>query len=150
MRTTIRRKRRIEVIVSFFFFFIRRRRCKYASFLLLNIGESVGGGANGVGVFCLFVRRIFWKLNSAEDGVCGSSSFTSSSRSIVAFDVFFSFFVRAAFRAEVFMMSLLFSSVNACEIVFARRDHVKKNIRLLTTTTKTRRRTRRASGKLDI
>jgi hypothetical protein len=48
------------------------------------------------------------KLNSAEDGVCGSSSFASSSRSIVAFDVIFSFPSVRAFRAEVFMMSLSF------------------------------------------
>ena len=77
-------------------------------FSSLNIGESVGGGANGEGVLPLPAAD-FLKLNSAEDGVCGSSSFTSSSRSIVAFDVFFFFpAVRAAFRAEVFMMSLSF------------------------------------------
>ena len=76
-------------------------------FSSLNIGESVGGGANGVGVLPLPAAD-FLKLNSAEDGVCGSSSITSSSRSIVAFFVFFFFPAVRAFRAEVFMMSLSF------------------------------------------
>ena len=86
-------------------------------FSSLNIGESVGGGANGEGVLPLLAAD-FLKLNSAEDGVCGSSSsFASSSRSIVAFFVFFFFPAVRAFRAEVFMTSLfLFSSVNACEM----------------------------------
>ena len=75
-------------------------------FSSLNIGESVGGGANGEGVLPPPAAN-FLKLNSAEDGVCGSSSFTSSSRSIVAF-VFFFFLAVRAFRAEVFMMSLSF------------------------------------------